>query len=157
MQGNGVIVVQFLHVFFGAILVGSSVFMNFVLIPVLLKRPSAESRAFFETGMKPISILMGVSGGMTLLLGVFRGTLFGQIKSLPDLSTPYGITFLIAFALTLMMMILGPRTGPLLLKKTWNGKKYNPNAAKEAAAIVRFPLIMTLIILICMVLMHFGF
>ncbi|HVZ80011.1 MAG TPA: hypothetical protein VHE12_04330 [bacterium] len=152
----GVMALQFLHLLFAGVLIGSTVFMNFVLWPVLLKRPSAESRAFFDASFKPVSVLMGASGGLTFLTGLLRGTVFGQIKTMADLSTAYGITFLVAAVLTLFMMIHGPRTGNMLLKAVWDGKKYRQDAAPKAIGIVRFSLVMILAIFFCMVLLHFG-
>jgi len=151
-----VIVLQFLHLLFAGILIGGTAYLNFVIWPVLLKRPSAEARAFFDASFKPISLVMGLSGGMVFLTGILRGTVFGQIKSMADLSTPYGITFLLAAAMTIFMLIHGPRTGPMLLKTVWDGNKYRKDSAPKAMAIVRFSGLMVLLILVCMILMHFG-
>ncbi len=152
----GVMTLQFFHLLFAGILIGSGVFMNFILWPVLLKRPSAESRAFFDASFKPVSILMGASGGLTFLTGLLRGTIFGQIKTVADLSTPYGVTFLIAACLMGFMLFHGPRNGDRLLKAVWNGKNYKKDAAAKAKSILGFSLTIALILLFCMVLMHFG-
>ncbi len=151
------IAVQFLHVLFGAILIGSAVYMHFVLWPGILSRPSAEARAFYEGILKKTSVLMASSGGITFLLGILRGTLLGPIHSLSDLGSPYGITFSIALFATLAMLIQGPRIGPTLLKKVWNGNAFSPEAARTVKVMNLVPLLAILVILACMVLMHFSY
>jgi putative copper export protein len=123
---------------------------------VLLKRPSAESRAFFDASFKPVSILMGASGGLTFLTGLLRGTVFGQIKTMADLSTPYGVTFLVAAILMVFMLFHGPRNSDRLLKAVWDGKKYRKDAAVKAKSILVFSMSIAVILLLCMALMHFG-
>ena len=152
----GAIVLQFLHILFAGALIGSGFFMTLILWPVLLRRPSAESRAFFDVSFKPISILMGASGGMTFLTGLLRGTVFGQIKTMADLSTPYGVTFLVAAVLMTFLLFHGPRNGDRLLKAVWDGKKYRAGAPAKARRIMVFSLTIGVIILFCMILMHFG-
>ena len=152
----GAVILQFLHLLFAATLIGSGIFMTLVLWPVLLKRPSTESRAFFDNSFKPISILMGASGGLTFLTGLLRGTVFGQIKTMADLSTAYGITFLVAATLMVFMLFHGPRNGDRLLKAVWDGKNYRKDAQAKAKGILVFSLSVGLILLLCMVLMHFG-
>ncbi len=128
MGQAAIILLQYPHIFFASILVGTSLYLDFVLMPTILKRPAGEAKAFFEANLKPTSILMAISSVITFLTGIIRGTFFGNIRSLGTLSTPYGITFLAALAVMLVMMLQGPRIGPSLLKKVWNGKKFAPNA-----------------------------
>jgi len=152
----GLIILQYIHILFAATLLGSALFMNLVLWPSLLRRPATEAKGFFETSLKTTSVLMGVSGGITFLSGVLRGTVFGTIHSVDELLTPYGITFSIALVITLVMMIHGPRIGPHLLKEVWKGKEFSPNARATVQSAMRISWISVLIILGCMVLMHFG-
>jgi uncharacterized membrane protein len=156
MNNVGLIILQYVHILFAATLLGSALFMNLVLWPSLLRRPATEARGFFESSMKPTSILMGVSGGITFLSGVLRGTVFGTIRSIDELMTPYGITFSIALVITLAMMIHGPRIGPHLLKEVWKDKEFSPNAEATVQSAMQVSWISVLIILGCMVLMHFG-
>jgi len=156
MQVIPFFLLQFLHIFFAAILMGTTLYLEFVLLPVILKRPADESKAFFEAMQKPLSVMMGVSSGITLLTGLLWGTLFGSIHSLSDLSTPYGLTYLTALAVILTMMVKGPRIGPHLLKNAWQGTKFAPNAAKIVRDAHRLPFAAVFILLTCMILMRFG-
>jgi len=152
----GLIILQYIHVLFAATLLGSALFIDLVLWPTLLHRPAPEAKGFFETSLKTTSILMGVSSGITFLSGILRGTIFGNIHSWNDFVTPYGVTFSIAFLATLAMMIHGPRIGPKLLKEVWKGKNFTPNAKAKVHSALAVSWISVLIILACMVLMHFG-
>jgi hypothetical protein len=151
------VIFQFLHILFGSILIGSAVYMRYVLWPGLLSRPSSEARAFYEAVLKKTSVLMASSGGLTFLLGLVRGIFLGQMRSMEAWGTPYGITFSIALVVTLAMLIHGPRVGPALLKKVWNGSSFTPGAAQTINGMFMVPLLSIVVILACMVLMHFGF
>jgi len=152
----GLIILQYIHVLFAATLLGSALFIDLVLWPTLLRRPALEAKGFFETSLKITSILMGVSSSITFLSGILRGTVFGNIHTWDDLMTPYGITFSVALLATLAMMIHGPRIGPKLLKEVWRGKSFAPNAKAKVHSALAVSWISVLIILACMVLMHFG-
>jgi uncharacterized membrane protein len=148
---------QFLHILLGSIFIGSLIYLRFVLWPGLLTRSSEEARTFYETILKKTNVLLAASGGLNFILGVIRGTLLGQLRSAEAWGTPYGITFSIALLATLVLLILSPRLGPALLKKVWSGTSFVPGAAKKVNGIFLFPLLLILVILACMVLMHFGF
>lgn len=156
MQSLPFFLLQFVHIFFAAILLGTSIFLEFVLLPAILKRPPAESKAFFSSLQKPMSILMGVSSGLALLTGITWGTFFGSIHSFTDLTTPYGFTFLAALAMMLTMMVQGPKIGPGLLKSVWRGNKFAPDAEKRVKAAHRLPFAAVFVLLTCMILMRFG-
>ncbi len=148
---------QFLHILFGSIFIGSLIYLRLVLWPTLLTRSSAEARTFYETLLKKTNVLLAASGGLNFILGILRGTLLGQLRSAEAWGTPYGITFSIALLATLILLILSPRLGPALLKKVWNGTSFAPGAAQKVNRNFIFPLLLVLVILTCMVLMHFGF
>jgi uncharacterized membrane protein len=152
----GLMIFQYLHVLAGCILLGSAFYIYFVLWPALLTRPSAEARAFYESILKRTRIWMAASGGMTFLLGLIRGIVFGQMNTMQAWGTPYGITFSIALAATLAMLIYTPRIGPALLNKVWDGKAFAPNAAQIVKSANALPFLFLIIVLACMVLMHFG-
>lgn len=152
----GLIILQYVHVLFAATLMGSALFMDLVLWPTLLRRPALEAKGFFEASLKTTGILMGVSSGITFLSGILRGTVCGSIHSWTDLITPYGITFSIALLATLAMMIHGPRIGPKLLNEVWKDKSFVADAKAKVHSALIISWMSVLIILACMVLMHFG-
>jgi len=153
----GLILFQYLHVLAGCILLGSAFFIYFVLWPGILSRPSDEARAFYESILKRTKIWMAAAAGMTFLLGLIRGIVFGPMGSKEAWGTPYGITFSIALVSTLAMLIYTPRIGPALLKKVWDGKSFAPNAAQIVKSANAVPFVFLIVVLACMILMHFGF
>ncbi len=94
----GLIVIQWLHVFLGIFWFGSTLYLDFVVIPAVMTLPLEQQRSvskpltmFSDRVLIPAAILV-------ILLGLVRGTIFGQVRSLDFLfGTAYGITFLIAF------------------------------------------------------------
>jgi uncharacterized membrane protein len=156
MGQSGIILLQYLHIFAASTLIGTSLYLDFVLMPTILKRPAGEAKAFFEANLRPTSVLMAVSSGVTFLTGLIRGTFFGNIRSFGDLATTYGMTFSVALAVMLVMMVQGPRIAPHLLKTVWKGNKFAPGAQAAVKAAHRLPFWAVIILLACMVLMHFG-
>src|SRR5665213_1299137 len=129
MANWSLLVLQFVHIFFAAILIGSSMFMDIVLWPTLLKLNGVEAKEFYEKSLKRTSVLMAASGG---------------------------ITFLTALLATLAMLIHGPRIAPHLFKEVWDGKNFAPEAKAIVHASHVIPMIAVFIILLCMVLMRCG-
>ncbi|GEM_PF-1699479 len=156
MANWSLLVLQFVHIFFAAILIGSSMFMDIVLWPTLLKLNGVEAKEFYEKSLKRTSVLMAASGGITFLTGILRGTVFGDIRSWDNLKSSYGITFSIALLATLAMLIHGPRIAPHLFKEVWDGKNFAPEAKAIVHASHVIPMIAVFIILLCMVLMRCG-
>ena len=88
--------VQWLHVLLGIFWFGSTLYLDFVLIPALMTLPLGEQRrAGAAIGARAVPIFTGVAVAV-IVLGILRGTVFGQIKSLDALGTQYGVTWLVA-------------------------------------------------------------
>ena len=91
--------VQWLHVFLGVFWFGSTLYVDFVLIPGLQTLTPGKAReAGAAVGAQGVKVILPVAV-LTILLGVIRGTVFGPIKSLEALGTIYGITWLVALEL----------------------------------------------------------
>ena len=94
----GQFVVQWLHVGLGVLWFGTVLYNSVILIPAISRLPLAAQRqigrALGEQGFK---VIRPVSAAV-ILLGVVRGTVYGPIKGLDDLTTAYGITWLVALA-----------------------------------------------------------
>lgn len=91
-----VFAVQWLHVLLGVLWFGAVLYNAAILIPALNRLPLGTQRvigrAIGEQGfrvIRPVSITV-------IVLGFLRGTVFGPIKDFGDLTTAYGITFLVA-------------------------------------------------------------
>ena len=94
----GQFVVQWLHVGLGVLWFGTVLYNSTILIPAITRLPLGAQRQIGRAlGEQAFKVIRPVSGAV-ILLGVIRGTVFGPIKSLDDLGTAYGITWLIALA-----------------------------------------------------------
>lgn len=102
-------VVQWLHVLLGIMWFGTVLYTAFILIPAVSPMPLGRQReigrALSEHGsriIKPVAMAV-------ILLGILRGTVFGPIKGLDDLTTAYGITWLVALVFAIGAYFWGDR------------------------------------------------
>ena len=163
-----IIVVQWLHVLLGIFWFGSVLYADFILIPALntLSIPTQRSIGA-AIGARANRIMPAVAFAV-LILGVIRGTVFGQVKSLDDLTEPYGITWLVALVLTIATIVFGLRLlGPALerLGAMPESEALNADGSPSAALttliarVKRLSLLelgLFLAIFTCMILMRFG-
>lgn len=151
------VVVHWLHVLAGLVWFGGQVFANLVLWPLLLSRPAAEARDFVQGMGRWAGPLMGGSGMAVLLLGILRGTWLGPIRSLDALlSTAYGLTFLAALLLTVLVMGHAGRERERMMHKIWDGDAFQPGASAYLRRNGTVTLAGLSGIVLCMVLMRFG-
>jgi uncharacterized membrane protein len=100
---------QWLHVLLGITWFGAALTTNLIFIPALMRLPLDRQREigglYGERSEKVINVAaMGV-----ILLGILRGTAFGQIRSLDALTTTYGITWLIGLVVATGLFVWGKR------------------------------------------------
>ena len=67
------VLVQWLHILMGITWFGGYIFLDFVIWPMLLKRPAAEAQAVLGLISRYAGPLMMVSGTLVILLGIARG------------------------------------------------------------------------------------
>ena len=152
-----VLLIHWLHVLSGIIWFGGYVFMAFGVWPALLRRPAAEARATLEAVDKFVGPLMMTSGTLVFWLGVVRGTWLGPIKDLEYLfGSSYGLTFLLALLLTLVISVYGAVSSRNLYEKVWNKDQFTPTAAQYIRNSNLASLSGLMVVLVCMVLMRFG-
>ncbi|HYE57095.1 MAG TPA: hypothetical protein VD948_01270 [Rhodothermales bacterium] len=151
------IIAQWLHVFGGIVWFGGYVLVAAVVWPMLFSRPAAEARQLFGVAAPRISRTMAVAGQLVLWFGLLRGTWLGPIKSFDALtSTPYGHTFALAILLTIGLIVHGATSGPRLAARVWNGDDFQPDARRYVNRSNALSLGLLGLILVCMVLMRFG-
>jgi len=157
MQTTLVQIVEWLHILCGITWFGGYIFMTFAVWPTLLRRPVVEAQSFFTDFTKPVSNLMMVSGMAVVLLGILRGTVFGIIRSFEVLfTTPYGLTWLTALVLTLILTVHGAVSSKNLETRVWEGDHLRSDAARYLRNTNVFALVLFGTVLACMVLMRFG-
>ncbi len=149
--------VQWLHILCGIIWFGGYVFMDFVMWPALLRLPAAQAKSLSESIGRLAGPLMAASGSLVILLGVVRGTVLGPIKSPSALfATPYGLTWLAALILALLLSVWGANWHTRLLGPLWEGDAIRPGAVARLRAGSAVEMSGFALILACMVLMGIG-
>lgn len=148
--------VQWLHVLLGITWFGYTIAMYFLVSPALAEMPESQLRVTQSRLGDTAARVFPIVGGLVLLLGIIRGTVFGPLDSLDAvLGTTYGITWLVAMVTTIGLFYTGARH----IAPAHEGLKDAPDFPAAAAAIRR---IMTIdlglfaIVFTCMILMRFG-
>lgn len=147
--------VQWTHVLLGVLWFGYALSTYFLISPALARLPEEQQRAsaryMGELGAKVFPIV----GLLVLVLGILRGTLFGSIGSFEDLTTSYGITFIVALVATLALFYTGARyVGPSYA--ALHAASDFPAAAARMRRLAQFDLVLFFVIFTCMILMRFG-
>lgn len=164
----GQYVVQWLHVLLGIMWFGTVLYNAVILVPAVSALPLGRQREIGRVlAPHAVKVIRPVAAAV-IVLGVLRGTVFGPIKSIDALATPYGITWSIALVLTLAAYAWGERlVGPAL--ERMNGlpesEALRPDGqptSRLAAAVddVKRKLVLELVLFFAifsaMILMRFG-
>ena len=153
------IVATWLHVLAGIFWFGSTLYALFVLGPTVMSLPTQMQVAISRAGVKRANVTYETAGGITILLGIIRGTLLGPVKSLGFLfGTPYGITWGIALVLALGVLawshwVVFP-VGERMPAAIEAGE--SAAAMRRAAPLFGLELLGFFGIFTCMILMRFG-
>jgi len=103
-----IFIVQWLHVLMGIFWFGSTLYLNFVVIPSTMVLPFAQQRTFTKRIGELSSRLITPAATLAVLLGLVRGTVLGPVTGLDYLfGNAYGITFFIAFLVTVATYLWG--------------------------------------------------
>jgi uncharacterized membrane protein len=165
----GLIVIQWLHVFLGIFWFGSSLYLNFMVVPVLVKLPLGQQRAVgIPLGARSNQVLPLVAI-LVILLGILRGTVWGPVQSFTFLfGTAYGVTFLTSLLVASAVELLGHfvagkaaaqlNTFPLaeaMKPESVTAIAFNTHV-QRVKLFVLVELLGFFIIFTCMILMRFG-
>jgi uncharacterized membrane protein len=151
------VLVQWLHILAGIAWFGGYIFVDFVIWPTLLRLPAAQAKAASEIIGKLAGPVMATSGMLVVLLGIIRGTVLGPIRSIGFLlTTAYGLTWLLALAIAIVLAAWGATWHDRWLGPVWDEDHIRPGAADRIRASTVFEMTGFGIILACMVLMGVG-
>ena len=102
--------VQWLHVIFAIFWFGSSMYLDFVLMPTLQQVPPSSARDVGRRIVPRMAMAMRVAGTMVIILGLLRGTVWGPLPpgdgSL-SFGSEYGITWSISILLAIAIFAVG--------------------------------------------------
>ncbi|HUQ43964.1 MAG TPA: hypothetical protein VM451_06075 [Candidatus Limnocylindria bacterium] len=160
--------VQWLHVLLGITWFGAALYNALILVPSITPMSLGEQRRIGRAiGARAFTVLRPVALAV-ITLGVLRGTVFGPIKDLAQLTSPYGLTWLVALVFAIGAYFWAERViGPALDRMNAIPEAAaldsdgRPSAELEAAvANVKRKSILELgfffVIFTCMILMRFG-
>jgi hypothetical protein len=158
--------VQWLHVLFGIFWFGVVLTLTFVVVPALGRAPQPGKQTLVGALQQRLHRLLPSVAGMTMLLGLVRGTIMGPVTSLQAaFGTAYGRTWTAALVFSIATLIVGARgIGGGFIRLT--AKALTADGASRAAydtqlqkirlagylAIIGFLATIT-----CMILMRFGY
>jgi len=162
-------VAQWLHVLLGITWFGAAITMNFIFIPALMHLPLDRQREVAgHVGERAGKVLTFAATGV-IVMGILRGTVFGQIRSLDALTTTYGITWLIALIAATSTFVWGKRVlEPAVgrMSAIPVSEAIQPDGSPSPAMVAALAnvkrvgaleLIGFVVIFTCMILMRFGY
>ena len=161
-------IVQWLHVLLGIIWFGTVLFNALILIPAMGPMPLGRQREIGRAiGEQAFKVIRPVAVTV-IATGILRGTVFGPIKSLDALTTPYGMTWLVALAFAIGAFVWAERIiGPALerMNSLPEAEAIGPDGQPTSRlggliADVKKKAVLELgfffVIFTCMILMRFG-
>ena len=158
--------VQWLHILFGTFWFGGALFANFVVVPSLMSLAAEPQQQFLKKLADSPAMLIAATG--TIVLGFLRGTVFGDIKDVAALSTPYGIYWIIGLVAAGVTFAYGtwflqPRANRLGVDMAAAGASMGGQLSPELTArmsrlkiIALLELVGFFVIFTTMILMHFA-
>ncbi|MBI2762284.1 MAG: hypothetical protein HYX54_00785 [Chloroflexi bacterium] len=158
---------QWLHILFGTFWFGGALFANFVVVPVMMRLPAEPQQQFFKLFAAQSERMMLIAASGTILLGFLRGTVFGSIRDLAALSTPYGTYWLIGLVAASLTYAYGtwflsPRANRVLEMAAVGVGPGGQISPELAAAINRLKVVALLelvgffVVFTMMIAMHFA-
>jgi uncharacterized membrane protein len=162
--------IQWLHVLMGITWFGAVIYNDFILLPALMKVPVDQQRAVGGAIGEQATKVLTAAAIAVIVLGIVRGTVFGQIKTVDFLfGSAYGITWLVSLVVALITLYWGVKVIGDALKRfgafdmsraSLADGSPNPEFTALVADIKRkssIELLFFLVIFTCMILMRFGY
>jgi uncharacterized membrane protein len=151
------LVLQWLHILAGITWFGGYIFLDFVLWPTLLRLPVKPAQATNALIARFAGAVMATSGSLVVVLGIVRGTLLGPIKSFSFLfGSSYGITWLVALAVSVILIIWGAGWHDRVIGPVWEEDGLSPGVVGRLRLGTIFEMMCFGLVLACMVLMGVG-
>ena len=162
-------VAQWLHVILGITWFGTVIVSNFIFIPALMRLPIDRQRETGGVFGDQAARVLNIVAPAVIVMGILRGTVFGQVRSLDALTTTYGLTWLLGLIAATATFAWGKRAiEPAIARMNAipvadallaDGRP-SPAMAAAIGAVKRvsgLELIGFLVIFTCMILMRFGY
>jgi uncharacterized membrane protein len=160
-----VFAVQWLHILLAILWFGYSLSLATITIPAISRLPLITQQAIgAQLGVQGLRVV-DIVGPSVILLGVLRGTVFGQIHDANTLfGTVYGLTWLVALVVAIATFLWG-RYVIVPSTRVLSDAPVNPDgtptpeleaALARAKRVTILELVGFLVVFTCMILMRFG-
>lgn len=150
-------VVQWLHIIVSIFWFGSMLFTDFVLTPGLREMSPVAQREFGMNVASRVPSFMIPAAVASLVLGVIRGTVLGDVRSVDDLGTTYGLAWLASLIVGAAVLAWSVFVMPPAVVRL---QRAEPGGASAALADVsrnaRIQLAGFLVIFTLMIVMHYA-
>lgn len=157
MSEYAVVAVHWLHILAGITWFGGYVFLDFVVLPALVRLPAGPGQIAQEQIFAQAKTIMAFVGPIVVVLGIVRGTLLGSITGLGVLfGSSYGWLWMTSLVLAVGMMVWGAVLHPRFVGEMWDADGIRPAARDRIRASRAIEMTVFSLILLCMVLMRFG-
>ncbi|HEX9036534.1 MAG TPA: hypothetical protein VF808_06035 [Ktedonobacterales bacterium] len=159
------IVVQWLHVLCGIFWFGSRFVVTFILLPAMRRVSQAKQHDFLGELIRHFVRVEPGLGIATLVLGILRGTLFGEVASFHIVfGTTYGLTWTLSLTLGVAIAVLGGRVGSSFIaleaipvSDDGSSQAVFARQLGKTETYSRLSMALFLLIFTCMILMGFGY
>jgi uncharacterized membrane protein len=150
-------VVQWTHVLLATFWFGTVMFADFVLGPGLQRMSAGGQREFGEQVATKIGRVMEPVAVLVIVLGFIRGTVLGDVKSIADLGTAYGIAWLVSLIVALGLLLWGHFvTGPSGDRMAGASEAEAPALMKAMLRNASIELVGFFVVFTAMIVMHFA-
>jgi len=146
--------VHYLHILTGVIWAGGSVVMALAVMPSIAAAPAAEAGRLLEGVARRAAPVMGASGVLVMLLGLWRGWIGGGLTTWGDLLSSYGLHVIAAVVLVALAEAHGGPARQKLRRLTPDPEAF----AREAPRLVRRDAIVHLavVVLVLAIMVSLG-
>ena len=153
-----VVIVQWCHIAAAILWAGGAALSEIVLRPALNRLPRETERSIGQALTPAMTWYFAITGTLTIVFGILRGTLFGPLQSLSAFFTPFGITWCVALLLAAALALIGAlgvgRAATLIYRTNRQIRNDSEDRARRSLAIYGpLQVVGFLLILLCMVLM----
>lgn len=148
---------QWLHILLGIFWFGSVMFADFVLGPGLVRMTAASQREFgINVGLRTTRIMTIVAIGV-VAVGFVRGTYLGDVKSVDDLGTTYGLAWLVSLVAGVFLILWGTFVSAKALESIGSVAEADaPAMMRRALQRASIELVGFLVVFTAMIVMHYA-
>lgn len=149
-------ILRYVHIFAGIIWLGDKISLLYIVYPLLIKGSANEGRRLSISVPAMINRVGAIAGATLILAGILLGTFFGRIQSWERLIEPYGLAWMVALLLTIVLAVVS-ETRRKMIGELWDEKGQINTRAVSRLKIIRFWESLGFVLIIsCMVFMRFN-